>query len=131
MKALISILIVLLFIFTVWKLWEYWERVEANKEREARQEAAPPNLGNLEYTLQTSLRDVMSKKDPAALKAWLDRNRRQIQDPRLAWIELDYVIMVAPQNPAEAKRVYREVKERTLPDSPVYKRVKELEKTYD
>ncbi len=61
----------------------------------------------------------------------MDKYRKVAKDPRLAWIELDYVQLVAPKNPGEAKRVFADVKQRTPPESPVYKRVKELEKTYE
>ena len=135
MKAMISILIVLVLILVVWKTWEYWERVEANKERterEAKKIGDPHSLSGLEWKFEESLQKAMDKKDPSALKEWLDRYGKVAQDPRLAWIELDYVVLVAPQNPIEAKRVFHAVKERTIDTaSPVYKRLKALEKTYD
>ena len=55
----------------------------------------------------------------------------QIKDPRLAWIELDYALKVAPSNPLEAKRVFAELRDRTTPQSPIYPRVKALEKTME
>jgi hypothetical protein len=134
MKAMISVLILLVVVLTVWKLWEYWDRVETNKdraEREAKKQVDPHSLAGLEWKFEDSLQKAMDQKDPAALKAWLDKHSRIVQDPRLAWIELDYVMLIAPQNPLEAKKVYHAVKERTPPESPVYKRVKSLEKTYD
>lgn len=134
MKVLISILIVVAVIFVAWKTWEYWDRVQTQKEaaeQAAKRPVDPRSLDGMDYRLEPSLQEVMDRKDPQALKAWLDRYRPVLKDPRLAWIELDYVLMVAPQNPVEAKRVYRAVKQRTPTNSPVYRRVKELEKTYD
>ena len=65
------------------------------------------------------------------LKNWLKQYGRVVGDPRLAWIELDYVNMLRNDDPAEARRVFAAVKKRTTPASPVYERVKQLEKTYE
>jgi hypothetical protein len=54
-----------------------------------------------------------------------------VQDPRKAWIELDYCIAVAREDPAEAKRAFASVKNRTPQSSPVWPRIKQLEKTYE
>jgi len=53
-----------------------------------------------------------------------------VQDPRKAWIQLDYVLLLTRQNPQEAKRVFNEVKDRTLPNSPVWPRIQSMEKSY-
>jgi hypothetical protein len=65
------------------------------------------------------------------LKLWLDQYGRLVADPRLADIELDYVVMVARQNPAEAKRVFARVRQRVDEYSPVYPRLERLAKTYE
>ena len=52
-------------------------------------------------------------------------------DPRLAWIELDYVVEVAPSDPAAARKVFAQVKARLTPTSPVYSRMQQLEKPYE
>lgn len=57
--------------------------------------------------------------------------RRTVADPRLASIELDYVVLVAREDIAEARKVFAQVKQRTPPASLVYPRIKQLEKTYD
>jgi len=44
---------------------------------------------------------------------------------------LDYVLVAAPGDPAEARRVFAQVKARLTPRSPVYPRMKQLEKTYE
>ena len=56
---------------------------------------------------------------------------RSVVDPRRAWIQLDYVVEVSREDPSEAKRVFKNVKDRTPPSSPVYSRIKSLEKTYE
>ena len=54
-----------------------------------------------------------------------------VQDPRKAWIELDYCVLVSREDLSEARRVFAEVKKRTPPSSPVWPRVKDLEKVYE
>ena len=49
---------------------------------------------------------------------------------RLAEIELDYVVLIGSTNPQEARRLFTVVKQRTSTNSPVFPRVKRLEKTY-
>jgi hypothetical protein len=53
-----------------------------------------------------------------------------VSDPRLAAIELDYIVLIGSTNPQEARRLFTAVKQRTPPNSPIYERVKRLEKTY-
>jgi hypothetical protein len=53
------------------------------------------------------------------------------RNPSKAWIELDYCTLIAREDPAEARRLFAAVKERTPASSPVWDRVKKLEKTYE
>jgi len=134
-KILIAILLIVGAIFGGWKLLEYWDDVE--KDREAKQQAAnvqiePRTLPGLPYQLEGPLEEAYKKGAPG-LKEWIEKAKRspQIQDPRLAWIELDYVVQVSRSNPVEAKRVFADVKQRTPANSPIYRRIKALEKTYE
>jgi|ERR1051326_4365110 hypothetical protein len=135
MKALIAILVIVVVIFVGWKLLDYWDDVA--KEREARQQAVgieidPKQLSGLPQQLEAPL-EAAYKKGAPGLKEWLEKakNSPQIKDPRLAWIELDYVMRISRDHPAEAKRVFAGVKDRTPPQSPIYPRVKALEKTFE
>lgn len=133
MKALTSILIILAVFFTVYKVWNYWDKVSTEREvaeERAKKPLDPASLQGLDYKLEQSLRDAQAN-GADGLKDFLERYRRVTKDPRLAWIELDYVQLVAPKNPGEAKKVFAGVRQRTPPESPIYKRVKELEKTYE
>jgi len=67
----------------------------------------------------------------AGLRNWLKTYGPTVKDPRKAWIELDYCVMVARDDPAEARRVFRSVRERTGPTSPVWPRIKQLAPTYE
>jgi hypothetical protein len=136
MKAAISILIIIGFIFGVYKIWDYWDNLDRQKvqsiQKAEKEAVRGESLPGLPQALEADL--TKAKADgPKATKAFLDRIKKspKVADPRLAWIELDYVVAVSLQDPVEAKRAFREVKQRVTPDSPVYKRMKELEKTYD
>jgi hypothetical protein len=136
MKALISIAIAIAVLWGLNELIAFWQKKRREAEGIQVQEAARPaalrgeDLPGLPPTFEASLQEA-SGKGAASLKHWLDTYRRFVQDPRLAWIELDYVVLVSRDNPQEAKQVFRAVKARVRPDSPVYERVKKLERTYE
>ena len=46
------------------------------------------------------------------MRNWLKTYGQSVEDPRKAWIELDYCVAVAREDPAEARRVFAAVKER-------------------
>jgi hypothetical protein len=137
MKALVSILIALAVGFIGYKLFEHWEKV---KEQRVLEEKAtrgpdinPDQLPGLPWQLADKLRTAEQSADPAVLKRFIDYARTQpgVHDPRLAWIELDYVVRLSATDPVTAKKIFREVKKRTPEDSPIYPRIKSLEKAYD
>ncbi len=135
MKVLVSILILFGVIFTIWKGFEYWDRVASEREaqeRRAARQVDPRSLKGLAPDLERSLEQAY-QGGPRALKAWLDEQKKEgkIEDPRLAWVELDYVVKVTQDDPLLAKKVFAEVKARTPTDSLVYPRIKELAKTYE
>ena len=130
---LISAVVVIAVLYGGWHLFLYWEDVRNEKESVRKEQAAAVSsetLQGLPYGLDQSLRTAESQ-GPAALKSWLKDYGHLVQDPRKAWIELDYCVMIARNDPAEAKRVFAAVKERTGPTSPVWKRVKQLAPTYE
>ena len=133
MTKLIVILGVVLVLFGGYELFLYWDKVQHEEEVSKKQAAAsvvsPESLSGLPYQLQDSLRAAQAQ-GVTALGNWLKAHGAQVQDPRKAWIQLDYCIMVARDNPAEARRIFAEVKERTPQNSPVLPRIKQLEATY-
>ena len=76
----------------------------------------------LEATLENA-----RKQGADGLKTFLTTYSHAIVDPRLAEIELDYVILISPTDPVEAKRIFAAIASRTPATSPVYERVKRLE----
>ncbi|MCL5096424.1 MAG: hypothetical protein M1608_02600 [Candidatus Omnitrophica bacterium] len=96
--------------------------------------ALPPipgdNMPGLPPELEPSLREAEGQ-GPQALKRWLLHYGVNIADPRRAWIELDYVVMIAPENMNEARHIFAAVKARTPKTSPVYTRIQSLSKAYE
>jgi len=130
---LIAAVVIIAVLYGGWNLFLYWEKVRDEKEsvrKEATAAVSGDTLQGLPYGLDQSLRTAEGQ-GPAALKAWLKDYGHLVQDPRKAWIELDYCVMVARNDPAEARRVFAAVRDRTGPASPVWKRVKQLAPTYE
>lgn len=129
---LIAAGLIAIALFGGWNLFLYWEKVK-NEEHEAKKQvvntAEGHHLSGLPAALETSLQGA-KQKGTAALGAWLKTYGQNVKDPRKAWIELDYVMLLSRENPAEARKLFASVKSRVREDSPVYQRVKELEKTY-
>ena len=129
MKPFIVIFIIVGLGFGGWKIWEYWKAKEAEEARLNNPVVEPGKLSGLPYQLEESLSKAQAG-GAKTLKAWLDAYGKSVQDPRLASVQLDYVLLVAREDPAEARRVFADVKKRTPASSPVYPRVKQLEPTY-
>ena len=134
MKGLISILIIAAICFGGWQLWKYWTDVRAKSSSApppAEQSAVEQKLPGMDGRLEPSLQKAQQGGAPA-LKQWLDTYRRSglVKDPRLASIELDYVLLLGRENPVEAKRLFSEVRNRVPASSPVYPRIKALEPTF-
>ena len=131
---LIAALIIALVALGCWGLWTYWDKFEENQKQAEREAAAkivhPEQLPGMPGELQESL-NAAQKQGAAALRNWLVTHDRALQDPRKAWIELDYCMLLSKEDPNEAKRVFAAVKQRTKPSSPIWPRIQELSKTYE
>jgi hypothetical protein len=134
MTKLIAAFIIVVVIYGGWELFRYWEKVSHEEETKQKQDAAAMVVGDtlpgLSYKFEASLQ-AARKQGATGLRNWLKTYSQSVEDPRKAWIELDYCVAVARQDPAEAKRVFAQVKERTPPSSPVWPRMKQLEKAYE
>lgn len=134
MTKLIAALIIVAVLYGGWELFLYWEKVKNEEETKQKQDAAAMVMGDqlpgMPYELEPSLQ-AAQKKGAAGLRNWLKTYGPRIEDPRKAWIQLDYCVAVAREDPAEARRVFAEVKERLSPSSLVWPRMKQLEKTYE
>jgi len=134
MTKVIAALIIVLVLYGGWHLFLYWDKVR-NEEQTAQKQAAAAvidgrQLSGMPYQLQSTL-EAAEKQGAPGLKHFLRTYDRSLQDPRKAWIELDYIVLLARDDPTEAKRLFAMVKDRTSPASPVWPRIKQLEKTYE
>jgi hypothetical protein len=136
MKQLIIILILAGGAFMGWKVYERWDAARKHEEEGdgkpvaqavvANSGALPGMSPNLENALQ-----VAQRRGTPGLRDFLARYGKTIADPRLGAIELDYASLLMKDNPAEARRVFNRVKQRTATSSPNYTRVKQLERAYE
>jgi hypothetical protein len=132
-KTIIIIAVVVGVGLGAWQIFEYWERVQDEKADAQKQAAAsvvnPDALPGVPPGWENSLK-AAEQHGGASLGSWLKTYGASIQDPRKAWIQLDYVVMITRDDPQEAKRIFADVKDRTPPSSPVWPRVHDLEKSY-
>ena len=132
MTKLITAGIIVIVLWVAYHLWTYWEQIRDEKEaqvaaskvviHEELLSGLPPNL---EKSLQAAKQAGLG-----TFRRWLDTYGPSIQDPRKAWIQLDYCMMLARENAKEAARIFAEVQQRTPTNSPVYPRIQQLEATY-
>jgi hypothetical protein len=134
MKFLITVLIAAGLGLGVWQLRQFWQSTQEPQQGAAAPRTESPSSGDplpgLPPRLQAAL-EAAQQRGVAGLRDFLAAHGKDMADPRLAWIELDYVLLVAQSDPAEARRVFAQVKGRLTPGSPVYPRMKQLEKTYE
>ena len=90
----------------------------------------PTKLDGVPYHLQEPLRRAEAQ-GTEALGEWLEAYGNQIQDPRKAWLQLDYCTLVARDDPQEARRIFQQVRQRVDEDSPVYPRLMQLRNTFE
>ncbi len=135
MTKIIAVFIIALFLFGVYHLVLYYDKVQNEKEADQQAARFKPKGGDqlpgMPYQLESSLQ-AAEQNGATGLGNWLKVYGPKIEDPRKAWIELDYCVLLARDNPAEARRIFGEVKQRTPPSSPLLgPRIKELAKTYE
>jgi hypothetical protein len=133
MKFLIALVIIVGLSLGAWQFYNYWGNFKPKETASAPQpppEIPDDQLSGMPSSLQPSL-TAARQRGAAGLKDFLTAYANTINDPRRASIELDYVVLVAPSNPSEARRIFAKVKGRLQPNSPVYDRMKQLEKTYE
>lgn len=138
-RNLIGVLLIIAALLGLKELHQYWEKVKSQQETRDRPAVGAPavapaataagGLSGLPPSLEASLQEAKSQS-PAALRLWIEKHRPYVQDPRLASIELDYVVLVGGRNYLEAKKIFHAVRERTPTNSPVYARIQQLEKNY-
>ena len=133
MTRLIAVLIVVVVLYGGWRFFLYWDKVKNEEETQKKQVATaviqPESLPGLPQQYESGLR-AAQQDGTAAFRKWLKTYDKLLEDPRRAWVQLDFCVAIAREDPSEARRVFAEVKARTPPSSPVWPRMKQLEKSY-
>lgn len=133
MTKAIWVLIILVVGYIGYLLFQQWDKARLEHEGRKKEEAVAvvngDSLAGMPSQLETGYRNAKSS-GPKAFQTWFAANEKLMADPRKAWIELELCVAMTRENPAEAKRIYSAVKGRVPPSSPVYDKVKELEKTF-
>jgi len=132
MTKIITAGIIIIVLWVAYHMWVYWEQIRDEKESQiaaSKVVVREEMLSGLPQNLENSLQGA-KKAGLATFRRWLDTYGPSIQDPRKAWIELDYCIMLARENAKEAGRIFAAVQQRTPTNSPVYPRIRQLQATY-
>jgi hypothetical protein len=134
MSKVIGVIILAVVIYggyEVWVLWDKYNTGQDLKEQESKQgQVIPEQLAGMPNGLEKTYQ-MAQKNGATGVRNWLKAYGARVEDPRRAWIELDYVVLIAREDPVEAKKVFADVKSRTPETSPVYRRIKDLQKTYE
>lgn len=135
MKAIMAIAIVLAAVWVFMQLVDSYDRtVNPGKPRprpvasvstELRGEDLPGLPPHLESTLVEA-----ERQGAEALGRWLKTWGKQVRDPRLAWIELDYAVLMNVRDHRAAREIFQRVQQRVGTNSPVFPRVRKLESAY-
>ena len=136
MKLLITILVILGVVVGAYKLFDYWDQTsqdqEVNKRLEDGSDIVETELPGMPYTIEYKY-GQMKAKGVSGLKEFLDAYGKapKFQDPRKAWVELDYVVMIAGSDPVQAKKIFADVKGRIRTNAPIYRRIRKMSATFD
>ena len=133
MTKMISIFIVVLVLFGGWHLFLYWEKVKNQEETAKKDAAAAVVLGDQLQGMPPGLDQSLvaaQRGGATGLRNWLKAYGAKVQDPRKAWIELDLCVAIRRDSPAEAREIFARVKKRVAPPSPVFPRMKDLERAF-
>jgi hypothetical protein len=137
-QIIIAIAAIGLILVGAWQVYHFMDQFQGSHPAApatapatvAAPEPAAGPLPGLPPKLEPAL-EAARQRGAAGLRDFLAANGKNVADPRLASIQLDYVLVAAPGDPAEARKVFAQVKARLTPGSPVYARMKQLEKTYE
>ena len=124
---------IVLVCFGVFKMWEVWDDYDKEKDikaaEAAKREVKPEYLSGMPGELRDSF-DIAQKNGAVAMKNWMKAYGARLEDPRKAWIELDYMVLISKDDPVEAKKIFSMVQSRVATNSPVFPRVQQLRPTF-
>ncbi len=120
--------------YVAYLLFQQWDQArlehDTGKKAETATAVTGESLAGMPSQLEHGLR-AAKERGAVAFQTWFKANERLLADPRKAWIELELCVAMTRENPAEAKRIFARVKSRVPPSSPVWSRVKELERVFE
>ncbi len=119
-KFILTIVCIALIFLGGWMLHKEWSKYSSGADIKEDEAAAglvvnPQSLPGMPNGLEQSY-SMAEQAGVTGLKNWLKMYGDSVQDPRRAWIELDYMVLIARTDPAEAKK---------------YPRIRQLAKTYE
>lgn len=131
MRHVLTVLLVATVIWLGLKFNRYAKEKIGSKPatEEGGQTPAPGKMRGMAAALEPAFEEA-KRGGAENLGKWIEQHRDDLRDPRLADIELDYVVLVGSANPAEARRVLATLATRLQAASPVYKRFQQLQKAY-
>lgn len=131
LKQILTVIFIAIAIYVGIKCSNYFQRrmQEAQQKAEGPPRYAPGKLPGLAAELEPAYEDA-KKRGLEGLREFLGRHRSEIEDPRLADIQMDYAVLAGRTNPAEARRVLADIRPRLAATSRAYKRFEQLEKVY-
>lgn len=133
MKAAIAIILIIGASIGAWSVYQNTQGKDSSSSPSSSSGAAVAvtenDMPKLHPAMEESLRKA-KQRGPAALKQWLAANGRAVPDPRLAWVQLEYVVLVGGRDIGEARRVFAEVKSRVPTNSVIMPRIQKLEPSF-
>jgi hypothetical protein len=131
LKQILTVIFIAAAVYVGIKFSAYFRKSlqEAEQKVEGPPRYAPGKLPGLPAELEPAFEEA-EKRGLDGLRDFLRQHRSEIEDPRLADIQMDYVVLVGRANPAEARRVLADIRPRLAATSRAYKRFEQLEKVY-
>lgn len=134
MTKAIWVLIIVVIGYIGYAIFQQWDKAriehDTGKQAAAAVGVQGEGLPGMPPQLESGMK-AAKERGPAAFRTWFNANQALLSDPRKAWIQLDLCVAMTRENPSEAKQIYADVKKRVPPSSPVWARMKELEKTFE
>lgn len=134
MTKLIGIFFIAIAIFIGVKVYQHYETIKNEEQTIIESQPGPITRGDQLQGMPDSLMasyQAAEQEGLPAMRAWMQTYGAMVQDPRKGWIELEIAVRTFRENPAEARRTFTSVKERTPPDSPLQPKIKQLQATFE
>ena len=131
LKQILTVIFIAIAVYVGIKFSAYFQKrlQEAEQKTEGPPLYAPGKLPGLPAELEPAYEEAKAH-GLDGLREFLRQHRPEIEDPRLADIQMDYVVLVGRDNPAEARRVLDDIRQRLGPTSSAYKRFQQLQQVY-